>query len=148
MVADLAAREGIPCHRGRVKTPEFRERFTQQWKPDLVICGTFGQLIDEPLFSFPRLGFFNTHPCRGWVWPSPYAGPNPFQMMIDAGDHDLNIALHHVDQTVDGGSLVALSPAIAIPKGVGVVDMHKITGPLVAQFIAREIPRLIAGPSA
>lgn len=145
MVADLAARAGIPLHRGRVKTPEFREQFQHQWRPDLVISGTFGQLIDEPLFGYPRLGFYNTHPCRGPQWPSPYAGPNPFQMMIDEGQPDLQIALHRVDEHFDAGRMVALSPSVAIPPGVGVIDLHKITGPLVAQFVARELPGLIGG---
>lgn len=144
MVADLARRSGIPCHSGPVKTDAFRSVFQQQWRPDLVICGTFGQRLDEPLFNHPPLGFFNTHPCRGTQWPSPYAGPNPFQMMIDEGQPDVQIALHRVDGQFDAGELMALSQPIAIPPGVGVIDMHKITGPLVAQFVAQQLPNLLA----
>ena len=39
--------------------------------------------IDAQLRSFPRFGFYNLHPCIDDGWPSGYAGPNPFQALLD-----------------------------------------------------------------
>lgn len=143
MVPDLARRLGVPCHTGRVKTEDFRKTYCESWRPQLVVSGTFGQLIDAPLFEFPALGFYNTHPCNGPQWPSPYAGPNPFQALIDDGASSVNIAFHAVNAQFDAGALRAMSDPIPIPPGVGVIDLHKLTGPLVARFVAAEIARLL-----
>ena len=106
MVAEQAARHGLPLHTGRVKTDAFRRVFREHWCPDLCIAATFGQRIDAPLFNTPPLGFYNLHPCVQGPWPSPYAGPNPFQALIDDGRDHAVVALHHVDEGFDTGEIV------------------------------------------
>jgi len=143
MVTELAKRSGVAVYSGRIKTDEFRKIYREQWHPDIALSGTFGQLMDESIYGFPRLGTFNTHPCIGRDWPSPYAGPNPFQMMIDEKVDCFNIALHEVNSEFDAGTLVAVSDNIALPPGVGVIDLHKISGPLAARFVAEQLPSLL-----
>lgn len=148
MVADLAARHGIPVFTGDVKTEAFRNLYRDVWRPDLCIAATFGQLIDAPLFEHPRIGFFNAHPCIEGSWPSPYAGPNPFQALIDDRRSHTKVALHRIDAGIDTGELVAMSPRIAIPPGVGVVDLHKISSPVVARFVVERLRSLAEAAGA
>lgn len=134
MVEDLAIRHRLPLHKGRVKTPTFHAMYSEDWRPDLCLSATFGQRFDEALFEHPCLGFYNLHPCLEGPWPSPYAGPNPFQALFDDGQDHCTVALHRVNAGLDTGELIALSPRIPIPPGVGVIDMHKLSAPLCAHF--------------
>lgn len=144
MVARLAAEHGVPVWAGRVKTPEFYALFEKSWRPDVAVMATFGQKIDARLFGYPRLGFFNLHPCLDDGWPSRYVGGNPFQKLIDDGSPYCVIAMHQVDDGFDTGPLVAMSERIALPAGAGVVDLHKLTAPVAARLVVRELSRLLA----
>ena len=141
MVERHAQQKEIPVYSGRVKCDEFYNIIGQDWKPDMCVSATFGQLIDEQLFNYPRFGFFNIHPCLDDGWPSKYAGPNPFQALRDDGHDHTTAALHRVDSGFDTGELVAMSARIAMPVHATVVDMHKITSPVFAKFAVPELLR-------
>jgi len=75
MVRELAESSGLPIYTGRVKAPEFERMFVEEWKPNLCLMATFGQLISKRIFQVPQLGFFNFHHsdvmphpvlCRMW----------------------------------------------------------------------------------
>jgi methionyl-tRNA formyltransferase len=142
LVERMAQSHGLPVYLGRVKSDEFYQQFTQQWAPDLCVSATYGQLFDARLFKQPKLGFFNVHPCIDDGWPSKYVGPNPFRALMDDGKTYTMGALHRVDATFDTGELVALSPRIAIPPGASVVDMHKISSPVISRFVVQELFKL------
>jgi methionyl-tRNA formyltransferase len=148
MVRALAQTHGIPVYQDRVKTPEFHKIFRENWRPHLCIMATFGQLIDEALFTHPVHGFYNLHPYDGGEWPSVYAGGNPFNAMMRDGLQSCVLGMHAVDSTFDTGELIANSSRIAIPPGASVTDMHKITGPIAALLIRREVARIIASQQA
>lgn len=137
MVAELAQRHGIDVYTGRVKQELFYENFEKNWKPHICLMGTFGQKIDDRLFNFPPLGFFNFHPTDGASWPSRYAGSNPFRELLDDGASHCVICMHRVDSDFDNGELIKKSEPIAIPPDSSVVDLHKITSPMAA-LLARE----------
>lgn len=146
MVERLAAEHGIEAYKGRVKTPEFYQLYEEQWRPDVCIAATFGQRIDARLFSRPALGFYNLHPCIDDGWPSHYAGPNPFQALLDHGSDHVAIALHAVDDGFDTGQLLALSDKVYIPTGASVVDLHKQTSPVAAKFFVEQLGKMLAVP--
>ena len=134
LVPDLALSAGLEVFLGRVKTDEFYEIYEQSWKPDLCISSTFGQLFNERIFGYPGLGFFNLHPSFDDAWPS-YPGGNPFAAMISDEKPYCVITMHRVNEKFDDGELVARTRRIAIPNGATVIDMHKITSPIVADLI-------------
>lgn len=143
MVAEQALRHRLPLHTGRVKTDAFRRLLRETWRPHLCIAATFGQRIDEALYTTPPLGFYNLHPCVQGPWPSPYAGPNPFQALIDDGQDHAVLALHQVDEGFDTGEIVAWSERVPLPPGATVVDMHKLTSPVAAHFAVNEMLRIV-----
>lgn len=142
MVEQLALENGIDVYKGRIKKEDFYIRYEETWSPDFSISATFGQRIDQRLFSYPRMGFFNLHPCIEDGWPSKYAGPNPFKALMEDGHTYTTAALHRVDDGFDTGELMAMSERIAIPPGANVVDMHKISSPVIAKFAISEIIKL------
>ncbi len=146
MVEELAAAYGLVAYKGRVKDPEFYRMYEQDWRPELCISATFGQRFDARLFEYPRLGFYNLHPCIDDGWPSGYAGPNPFQALLDVkADHAI-IAMHTVDAGFDTGELLGVSEKIYFPPGASVVDLHRISSPVAANFFARELAKMIGQP--
>lgn len=143
MVRQCAEASGIHVYQGRVKTPEFYALFEGEWRPDLCIMATFGQRIDSRLHQFPRLGFFNIHPCIDDGWPSRYVGGNPFAALRKDGHRHAVLALHRVDDGFDTGSLVAYSERVALPEEATVVDLHRLTAPVAAALVTRELGKLI-----
>lgn len=143
MVEELAAAYGLVAYKGRVKQTEFYRMYEQEWRPDLCVSATFGQRFDERLFTRPRLGFFNLHPCIDDGWPSSFAGPNPFQALLDARSDHAVIAMHTVDAGFDTGTLRAMSEKIYFPPGASVVDLHRISSPVAAKFFAHELAKMI-----
>jgi methionyl-tRNA formyltransferase len=61
MVPLYAESLGLEPFTGRVKSDEFHRLFIQDWRPDLCLMATFGQLIPKSIFTVPRLGFYNFH---------------------------------------------------------------------------------------
>lgn len=143
MVAELATRNGLSVHRGSINTPEFLLRFSQEWRPELCIMATFGQRIPPAIYQQASLGFFNLHPCIDDGWPSRFAGPNPFQALMNEGIDQARIAMHEIDESFDRGRLIAYSPSVRIPKGASVVDMHKITALAAARLAAEQIEKIL-----
>jgi methionyl-tRNA formyltransferase len=143
MVPRLAQRHGLALFTERVKTNAFYDKFENDWKPDLCIMATFGQKINERLFSFPKHGFFNLHPCMDDAWPSKYVGGNPFHALKLDHRTYTQIAMHHVDGDFDTGELVGYSEKIAFPAEASVIDMHKITSPIAGKFCVDEIAKIL-----
>lgn len=143
MVAEKAKMHGLPVFNGRIKSEPFYEMYERVWRPQLCVSATFGQLVDGRIFNPPEFGFFNVHPSIDDGWPSKYAGPNPFQSLIDDGCDHSRAMLHRVDAGLDTGEAIALSPRVDIPPGVTVVDMHKLTSPVIAKFVIPELLKLV-----
>ena len=148
MVRELAASHGLDVYTGRIRSDAFHEILERRWRPELCIMATFGQRIGERVFSHPRLGFYNLHPCTDDGWPSRFAGGNPFQAMQDCGTPHAVIAMHRVDEGFDTGELIAYSEPIGIPPHATVTDLHKITSPTAARLAATQIARILDGAGA
>lgn len=143
MVRDLAIDSGIPVYQDRVKSEEFYNLYENEYKPNLCIMATFGQMIDERLFSYPSLGFYNLHPSDDDGWPSIYAGPNPFRMMLDDRRESCVVSIHKVDGDFDTGKRIGVSETVYIPPGVEPKDLHKMTSTIAALLVREQIINII-----
>lgn len=143
MVRDLARASEVPVYSGRISSEIFFQQFRNDWQPDLCIMATFGQRIPPHLFEWPRLGFYNLHPCTDDGWPSRYAGGNPFAAMAAQREPWVRIALHRVDSGFDTGELIAYSEPIAYPPNASVIDMHKITAASAAHLACSHLSSFV-----
>jgi methionyl-tRNA formyltransferase len=144
MVENQARAQGLPVYKGRIKTEQFYTLLETDWRPDVCLSATFGQRFDRRIFGYPRCGFFNLHPSHGSQWPSRYAGPNPFKILADDGRDHTVAALHRVDDGIDTGELMAISPRVPMPPNASVTDMHKLSSPTFARFAVRELHKIAA----
>jgi methionyl-tRNA formyltransferase len=142
LVRRFAASLDIPVFTGRVKSPEFHELMTQDWKPDLCLMATFGQKIPKHIIEVPRLGFFNFH-HSGPTWPS-YPGPDPIGDMQRDGLSHLVLTMHHVNEMIDDGEFFARSHPVAIPPGINAIEMHRISWPQMGAFIRDAVEGILA----
>ena len=141
LVRRFAASLDIPVFTGRVKSPEFHELMTQDWKPDLCLMATFGQKIPQHIIDVPRLGFYNFH-HSGPTWPS-YPGPDPIGEMQRDGLSHLVLTMHRVTEKIDDGEFFARSYPVAIPPGINAIEMHRITWPQMGGFIRSAVERIL-----
>ena len=133
----FAAAHGLPVYTGRVKTPEFQRLFVEEWRPDLCLMATFGQMIPRSLFEVPHLGFYNFH-HSDVVWPS-YPGPDPIRDMVRDGKTHVVITMHEVTSVLDGGAAFARSHKVLLPPDANSVKVHRLTWPQMGPFIRRVV---------
>ena len=141
LVRRFAAALKIPVFTGRVKSPDFQELMTQDWKPELCLMVTFGQRIPKTIIQVPKLGFFNFH-HSGEAWPS-YPGPDPIGDMQRDGLSNLVLTLHRVSEVIDGGEFFSRSHPVAIPPGINAIEMHRITWPQMGGFIRSAVESIL-----
>lgn len=146
LVTALAEEHGLPVFTGRVKTAQFHRVFAEEWRPELCLMATFGQLIPAHLISFPSLGFFNFHHSDEF-WPS-YPGPDPIRDMLADGKTQAFLNMHRVTEVLDGGELIARSPAIEIGPGTNAVEVHRRSWAHLNGFITNEVYRLVRARDA
>ena len=141
LVRRFAASQKLPVFTGRVKSPEFHELMLNEWRPDLCLMATFGQKIPNHIIHLPRLGFFNFH-HSGPTWPS-YPGPDPIAAMVQDGRKDLVLTMHKVSDVIDDGEFMARSHPVAIPTGVNAIEMHRLTWPVMHNFIRKAVKDIL-----
>ena len=139
MTPRFADAHGLPVYTCRVKSPEFQQMFVEEWKPDLCLMATFGQMIPRSIFEVPRLGFYNFH-HSDVTWPS-YPGSDPIRDMVRDGKTHVVITMHQVTEVLDGGVAVARSHKVTLPPDANAVKVHRLTWPQMGPFIRREVLR-------
>jgi len=146
-LGELALNNGIPVFTGGVKSPFFQQQILEQWKPDVIIMSTFGQLVPPEVFRIPRYGTYNLHPSD--LSRGEYPGPNPFQEMMDAGATITRVAMHHVDGQFDTGEVIGVSPEICVltdTPGVRptVERLHHQTSPAAGKMASALVKQLLS----
>lgn len=77
---------------------------------DLVFVVAYGRIIPQRYLDLPRLGWINLH-----FSPLPMArGAAPVQRMIAAGVEEIGFTLFRLDEGMDTGPLIYVSPTISI----------------------------------
>lgn len=142
LVPNAAKQAGLEVYLGRVKTPEFYEIYEKRWRPDICFSSTFGQRINGRLFSFPKIGFFNSHPSFDDKWPS-YPGPDPISEMIRDGKPYFVLTLHRVNEKFDNGEFVAHSKRMWIPPNTSIPDFYKIAAPYAGELITEYLKKIL-----
>ncbi len=84
-------------------------RQLEQLQPDLVLVGSWGEIIQPHVLAIPEIQFINCHPSL-----LPYhRGANPYTAVLLANESQTGITYHLMDQGIDTGPIL-LQRAYAI----------------------------------
>jgi methionyl-tRNA formyltransferase len=145
---------GVPIFTGKVKSPAFKNEVLTTWKPDVIVMGTFGQLIDSDIFDYPRYGHYNLHPSD--LAAGKGAGGDPFTDTIAARERQTCVTCHQVDAGFDTGMPVGRSLYISTgydeltARGVDPRELHPawidalhwVTGAIAAEMAAQLVTEI------
>jgi methionyl-tRNA formyltransferase len=110
------------------------------YEPDLVICDAFPWLVPAEALAVPRLGAINMHPSLLPRW----RGPVPVAWAIRAGDPELGVTIHRMDEHFDTGPILAQG---SVPFG-DEWSWQELTPKLDAverELLPRALARITAG---
>ena len=117
---EINAKRNVPVYTGPVKNPSYLD-FMRSWlRPDVILMGTYGQLVSEDVFLFPRYGMYNFHPSD--LGNGKYPGPNPFRYTWEDDAEITCMTMCYVDGGIDTGAPVGRSVDIA----TGIAELSKL----------------------
>ena len=84
-----------------VKNKNESEKLISQFKPDLILCASFGQFITKKTWQISKYGAFNFHPS---LLPL-YRGASPIRSAILNKEKVSGVTLFKMNQRMDAGDL-------------------------------------------
>jgi len=84
-----------------VKSKKESEKLISQFKPDLILCASFGQFITKKTWQISKNGAFNFHPS---LLPL-YRGASPIRSAILNKEKVSGVTLFKMNQKMDAGDL-------------------------------------------
>ena len=73
------------------------------FKPEIVVCKSFGEIVPEFFLNFPKYGAINIH----FSLLPKYRGAVPIQMAILNGDRETGISIIKMTKELDSGDILA-----------------------------------------
>ena len=104
----------VPLYTGKIKTRFFIDGLLPNWRPDIIVMYGFGQVIPKEVFEYPAWGMYNLHPSD--LAQGLYPGADPFGDMARDAATSTAVTAHHVTEDVDGGTIVAVSEHVPLPR--------------------------------
>lgn len=84
-----------------VNTPEFYKQVAKI-NPDVLIVGSWGEILKEKVISLPKIASVNCHPSF-----LPYhRGSNPYSSVIKEGEDFSGVTFHYIDKGLDTGDIL------------------------------------------
>ena len=111
------------------------------WKTLICLVVNLGHSSPALPINRRRRPFFSLRQI-GLAWPSS-AGQDPIAAMVRDGRTHLVLTIHKVSDVIDGGEFFARSHPVAIPDGINVVGMHRITWPQMGPFIRQSVGTML-----
>ena len=103
LLARIAGHLGRPVEVAANANAEPFVRSLRRYEPDLVVMGSFDQILSDETLSIPRLGWMNIHPS---LLPR-HRGPEPLYWALAQGDQESGITLHWTIPRIDAGPILA-----------------------------------------
>lgn len=136
----IANSAGIPVFNAiDINSPETLQLVTK-WKPDVVFCFGWSQLIKQPLIELPQLGVIGYHPAA-----LPYnRGRHPLIWALVLGLTETASTFFFIDKGVDSGDIISQQIVLISSQDNARTLYDRITATSIDQ-IRDFVPRLISG---
>ncbi len=122
-----------------IKTPESIERI-KQWKAELIVVVSYGQIIPLPILEYPRHGCINVHAS---LLPR-YRGAAPVQRALMDGIKSSGVTIMFMDEGLDTGDII-MQEAIAVDENINHGELEKILADKGADLLLQVVNRLAQG---
>lgn len=97
-----------------VNSPEFKRELLKL-NPDIILVGSWGELISKEIYSLPKIATINAHPS---LLPK-YRGPNPYFWTIRNQEQYSGVTFHLMDDGFDTGAILAQEEIKIYPSDTG-----------------------------
>jgi methionyl-tRNA formyltransferase len=138
-VAELARRNGIPCHFTDVSMPE-NVALLEKIRPDYLFSFYYRFMIKKDVLEIPRLGALNMH---GSYLPR-YRGRVPVNWAVINGERETGATLHYMVEKPDAGDIVD-QEKVGIEFTDTALDVFSRVTDAAERIIARAWPLLREG---
>jgi methionyl-tRNA formyltransferase len=105
-------------------------------RPDVLLIGSWGEILKKPVLEFPGLTVINCHPSK---LPA-HRGSNPYASAIRMGETETGVTFHLVNEGIDTGAVLLQETLPILPDDTGVTLRERATA--VAESM---VPGLIHG---
>ena len=110
------------------------------YKPDLIICAAYGQIIPKEILEIPKFGCLNIHPS---LLPK-YRGPSPIQTAILNGDEETGATIILMDEKLDHGKIIS-SSKYQVASNIYYKELEKELAKLSIKLLIETIPKWVNG---
>ena len=90
-------------------------RVLGELRPDVVLIGSWGEILSPHVLNMPGIRFINCHPS---LLPA-HRGPNPYIAAILSGDTVTGVTFHQVDTGIDTGPILLQATVPVAPTDTG-----------------------------
>ena len=97
-----------------VNTEKFKKAILKL-NPDIILVGSWGELIKKEIYDIPKIATINAHPS---LLPK-YRGPNPYYWVIKNQEQTSGVSFHLVDGDYDTGAILAQEEIKIYPSDTG-----------------------------
>ena len=87
----------------------------QKRRPDVLLIGSWGEILKPHILQFPGLRVINCHPS---LLPK-HRGANPYVSAIRAGETQGGVTFHDVTEGIDAGAILLQQPVAIRPEETG-----------------------------
>lgn len=101
-------------HARGVNTEKFKKAILKL-NPDIILVGSWGELIKKEIYDIPKIATINAHPS---LLPK-YRGPNPYYWVIKNQEQTSGVSFHLVDGDYDTGAILAQEEIKIYPSDTG-----------------------------
>lgn len=86
---------------GKANSPKFIKEI-KKLAPDVIIIGSWGEIIKKEIINLPKTAFINCHPS---LLPK-HRGGNPYASVIKYGETKTGVTFHLVNEGIDTGEIL------------------------------------------
>ncbi|MFI0445822.1 methionyl-tRNA formyltransferase [Actinomadura sp. 6N118] len=139
-VADLAQEHGVPVLlRNRPDDEELMMRLKEA-DPDLIVANNWRTWIPPEIFNLPRHGTLNVHDS---LLPK-FAGFSPIIWALIAGESEVGVTAHMMDDELDAGDIV-LQRAVPVGPADTATDLFHRTVDLIGPIVQESLALIASG---
>jgi methionyl-tRNA formyltransferase len=139
-IVQIAWQRGIPAFAVGRLASQAAAKTLAGLRPDVACVACFPRRIPPALLRLPPRGWLNVHPS---LLPA-HRGPAPLFWAFRAGEREIGVTVHFMDERFDTGDIAAQEP-LGLPDGVSGAEADHLCAALGGQLLVSVLRGMRAG---